>query len=134
MINTFLGTALAIITIFGLILPTWHWLSMGWKESERKGTNPYIGGLFGVFVGYMIGFAIVGSFMILVELLGFDGRMINCYNFSGRRLDICQRAYGEETELKWYFGNWEFRIGSEGGSIEGSIGDVNIGIGIGGGK
>lgn len=93
MINTFLGTSLAIITVFGLILPTWHWLSMSWKDSEQKGTNPYVGGMFGLFAGYMIGFAIVGSFFILTGLLGIDGRLFNCYNFSGGDKKICQEAY-----------------------------------------
>lgn len=98
MIVNFMSMVVAIITFFGIVIPVWHWLTTGWKEAEQKGTNPYITSIFSVFVGFAIGFTIVGAFLSIASYMGFPTRIFNCYYFSGGDTQMCENDYSQEYQ------------------------------------
>ena len=83
MLTTFFAMVSALITIFGIILPTYHYATKGYKEAEQKGYNPMISLFLYTFVGYTVGLTITSLFLAMVEYTGFPVKYYNCKFFLG---------------------------------------------------
>lgn len=95
MITLFFGMLTSVITIFGMLVPTYHYTKTHWDGAESKGHNPYISGFYGFMLGTLISNAIIGSFLIIASGF-FPVRYLNCYFTTGGNVQLCQTNYSND--------------------------------------
>ncbi len=83
MITTFFAMTVSMVAIFGILLPTFHYATKGYKEAEQKGYNPMLSAFLYTFMGYIVGLTITSLFLSMVAYTGFPVKYYACKFFYG---------------------------------------------------